>query len=67
MARITNEDCSYHIKNLFELTLCGTYRARQLLQGHAPKVNADDKATVLALREIAAGWIGIEILKKVPM
>jgi guanylate kinase len=49
-----------------KLTLAATYRARQLLQGHAPKVDARDKPTVIALREIAAGHIGIEMLKKVP-
>ena len=41
-------------------------RARQLLQGHTPKVEAKDKPTVLALREIAAGKVGLEMLKKVP-
>lgn len=67
MARITVEDCLNKIPNRFELVLCATYRARQLLQGHAPKVEADDKATVVALREIAAGWVGSEMLSKVPM
>ena len=66
MARITVEDCLKRIPNRFQLTLAATYRARQLLQGHAPTVNSDDKATVTALREIAAGHIGIEMLKKVP-
>ena len=60
MARITIEDCLKEIPNRFELTLCATYRARQLLQGHTPKVEAKDKMTVLALREIAAGKIGLE-------
>jgi DNA-directed RNA polymerase subunit omega len=66
MARITIEDCVKKIPNRFQLTLCATYRARQLLQGHTKKVDANDKATVTALREIAAGKIGIEMLKKVP-
>ncbi len=66
MARITIEDCIKEIPNRFQLTLCATYRARQLLQGHTPKVDAKDKPTVIALREIAAGHIGIEMLKKVP-
>lgn len=67
MARITIEDCLDNISNRFELTLCATYRARQLLQGHTPKVDAKDKATVLALREIAARQVGKEMLKKVPI
>jgi DNA-directed RNA polymerase subunit omega len=66
MARITVEDCLKQIPNRFTLTLCATYRARQLLQGHTPKVDADDKSTVIALREIAAGKVGEEMLKKVP-
>jgi DNA-directed RNA polymerase subunit omega len=66
MARITVEDCLKRIPNRFQLTLAATYRARQILQGHAPKVDSDDKATVIALREIAAGHVGIEMLKKVP-
>lgn len=67
MARITIEDCLENIPNRFQLTLCATYRARQLLQGHTPKVDAKDKATVLALREIAARYVGVEMLKKVPI
>lgn len=66
MARITVEDCLKEVPNRFQLTLAATYRARQLLQGHTPKVEAKDKATVVALREIAAGQIGVEMLKKVP-
>ncbi|MCC7007059.1 MAG: DNA-directed RNA polymerase subunit omega [Ottowia sp.] len=67
MARITVEDCLKKIPNRFDLVLCATYRARQLLQGHAPKINANDKATVIALREIASGRVGIEMLSKVPL
>lgn len=66
MARITIEDCLKVIPNRFELTLCATYRARQLLQGHTPKVDSKDKMPVVALREIASGAVGAEMLKKVP-
>ena len=66
MARITIEDALEQIPNRFQLTLCATYRARQLLQGHTPKVDAKNKPTVLALREIAEGKVGVEMLKKVP-
>ncbi|MGA0953726.1 MAG: DNA-directed RNA polymerase subunit omega, partial [Burkholderiaceae bacterium] len=52
MARITVEDCLDRIENRFELTLAATYRARQLAQGATPKVDARDKPTVVALREI---------------
>jgi DNA-directed RNA polymerase subunit omega len=54
------------IPNRFQLALAATYRARQLAQGHTPKIETRDKPTVTALREIAAGKVGIEMLKKVP-
>ncbi len=66
MARVTVEDSLKQIPNRFQLTLCATYRARQLIQGHTPKVDAKNKPTVIALREIAEGKVGIEMLKKVP-
>lgn len=65
MARITVDDCLKHIPNRFELTLAATYRARQLTNGATPLVDPDkDKSTVIALREIAAGKIGTEVLKR---
>ena len=67
MARITVEDCLEQIPNRFQLVLAATYRARMLSQGHAPKVTSKNKPGVTALREIAAGKIGLEMLKKVPL
>jgi DNA-directed RNA polymerase subunit omega len=67
MARITVEDCLKQIPNRFELVLSATYRARMLSQGHAPKLESKNKPSVTALREIAAGKIGKEMLKKVPV
>lgn len=65
MARITIEDCLERIPNRFELTLAVTNRARQLSAGATPLVDADrDKPTVIALRELAAGKIGLEMLLK---
>jgi DNA-directed RNA polymerase subunit omega len=53
------------IPNRFELTLAATYRARQLTNGATPLVEPDkDKATVIALREIAAGKVGKEMLNR---
>ncbi len=66
MARITVEDCLEKIPNRFQLVLCATYRARMLSQGHTAKVESKNKPGVTALREIAAGQIGIEMLKRVP-
>jgi DNA-directed RNA polymerase subunit omega len=65
MARITVDDCMKLIPNRFELTLAATYRARQLTNGATPMVEPDkDKATVIALREIAAGKVGKEMLNR---
>ncbi len=66
MARITVEDCLEKIPNRFQLVLAATYRARMLAQGHTPKVDSRDKPVVTALREIAAGQVGVEMLKRVP-
>lgn len=65
MARITIEDCLKHIGNRFELTIAATNRARQLASGSAPLIETTrDKPTVVALREIAAGKVGLEMLVK---
>ena len=64
---ITVDDCLKRISNRFHLTLAATYRARQLGSGATPLVEPNrDKSTVIALREIAAGKIGAEVLKKNP-
>ena len=67
MARITVEDCMKTIPNRFELVLAAPYRARQLVQGHSPRVESKDKATVVALREVAAGVTDRDMLTKVPL
>ena len=65
MARITIDDCLKNIPNRFELTLAASIRARQISIGNSPLVDENhDKPTVLALREIADGKVGIEILGK---
>ena len=65
MARITVEDCLKLVPNRFELTLAATNRARQITAGSSPLVETDrDKPTVIALREVAAGKVGIEMLLK---
>lgn len=66
MARITVEDCLQKIPNRFQLVLAATYRARMLSQGHAPKLESKNKPAVTALREVAAGQVGLEMLRKVP-
>lgn len=67
MARITVEDCLQKVPNRFQLVLAATYRARMLSQGHAPKIDSKNKPGVTALREIAAGEVGVEMLRRVPL
>jgi DNA-directed RNA polymerase subunit omega len=63
MARITVEDCLKKIDNQFDLVMTAAKRARRLANGAEPLVDLeDDKPTVVALREIAAGLINDEIL-----
>ena len=66
MARITVDDCLEKIPNRFQLTLAAAYRARQVANGSEPLVSGaqKDKPTVVALLEIAAGKVGLEILNR---
>ena len=68
MARITVEDCLEVVDNRFELVMMASKRARQLANGVEPKLDnseANDKPTVLALREIAARQIDQEFIDAV--
>jgi len=58
MARITVEDCLEHVNNRFDLVLKASKRARKLaIAGVEPMLDwQNDKPTVMALREIAAGY-----------
>ena len=65
MARVTVDDCIQNIPNRFQMTLAATYRARQITAGASPMVEIDrDKPTVLALRELALGLYGLEMLNR---
>ncbi len=61
MARVTVEDCLEHVENRFKLVLLAGKRARQLEKGADEFVpRGKDKDTVVALREIAAGFVSEE-------
>ena len=65
MARVTVDDCMSTIQNRFQMTLAASYRARQISAGASPMVEADrDKPTVIALRELAQGMYGLEMLNR---
>lgn len=58
MARITVEDCTDKVPNRFHLVQMASIRTKQLKKGSRPLVTADEnKEVVVALREIAAGYI----------
>jgi len=66
MARVTVEDCLDNMDNRFQLVLVAAKRARQLEKGKDALLEwEEDKPTVVALREIAAGLIGREVLDEV--
>ncbi|NPA72425.1 MAG: DNA-directed RNA polymerase subunit omega [Gammaproteobacteria bacterium] len=63
MARVTVEDCLDQVENRFELVILTAKRARQIANGAEPTVEWDnDKPTVVALRELAAGTIDSEVV-----
>ncbi len=68
MARVTVEDCLDNLENRFELVLVAAKRARQLATGGKEPFLAweNDKPTVMALREIAAGHVDRSILTQKP-
>ena len=64
MARVTVEDCLEFVANRFELVMVASKRARHIATGgKEPMVREEsDKATVIALREIAEGLVNLNTL-----
>lgn len=64
MARVTVEDCLENVANRFELVMVASKRSRQIATGGKdPLVDEEsDKPTVIALREIAEGFVTADIL-----
>lgn len=67
MARFTVADCMESITNRFDMTLAAAMRARQIEKGSDILVEQEegDKATVIALREIADKQVDRQILNRV--
>jgi DNA-directed RNA polymerase subunit omega len=63
MARVTVEDCLREQPNKFDLVLTASVRARQLAMGNDSAMLEwdNDKPTVMALREIAAGLVDEQV------
>jgi len=67
MARVTVEDCLEKVENRFALVLLAAQRTRQLMKGEDPMLDTsgDNKEAVMALREIAAGEIGLKDMARI--
>jgi len=57
MARITVEDCLRKVHSRFELVILAARRAKMIMKGASPLVEADNRSIVNALREVAAGKV----------
>ena len=57
MARITVEDCLRKVGSRFELVILAARRAKMIMKGAKPLVEADNRSIVTALREVAAGKV----------
>lgn len=66
MARISIQDCLDRIPNRFAVVMLAARRMRQLQKGSDPLVECKNKEAVTALREIAAGLVGIHNMQNIP-
>ena len=65
MARLTVEDCIDRVPNRFDLVMLASQRARDIAAGSQLTVERDnDKNPVVALREIAAGSVDVQQLRR---
>lgn len=65
MARVTSQAAVEMIGNRYDMILIACIRAKELKKNYAPKVMCENGPQVTALREIEAGAIGRDYLKKV--
>jgi DNA-directed RNA polymerase subunit omega len=57
MARITVEDCLRKVESRFQLVMLAARRAKMIMKGAHPLIEADNRPIVMALREVAAGKV----------
>ncbi len=57
MARITVEDCLRKVESRFQLVILAARRAKMIMKGAHPLIEADNRPIVMALREVAAGKV----------
>ncbi len=59
MARITVEDCLKKVESRFQLVMLAARRAKMIMKGAKPLVDADNRPIVTALREVAVGKVKV--------
>lgn len=60
MAKTNVEDCLNRIDNRFILVIIAVVRTKQLIKGNATSLkNIENNEQIIALKEIAAGFISI--------
>lgn len=66
-ARYTSEEAAIAVGNRYDLVLIASARVRELRRGHKTKLSSLTKngPIVTALREVEAGLVGREYLKRV--
>lgn len=64
MARITSEEAVKAVGSRYDLVLIGARRARELNRGWRAKVTSTNDVVVTALREIEAGLVTRDYLRK---
>jgi DNA-directed RNA polymerase subunit omega len=62
---IDTDKCVEAVGNRYDLVLIASARVRELRRGHSKQVLGTNSSTITALKEIEAGKIGREYLKKV--
>ena len=67
MARITVEDCTQVVPNRFHLVQMASIRTKQLKKGARALLQSEEnKEVVVALREIAAGYVQPDYAEEEP-
>lgn len=64
MARICSQEAVNAVGNRYDLILIAAARARELSNGATPMVSGSRSNVLTALKEIEAGYVGREYLKK---
>lgn len=62
---IDTDKCVENIGNRFDLVLVASVRARELRRGYAKHVHGTNSINITALKEIEAGHVGRDYLKRV--